>query len=107
MLHAVKEMENYRIFINRSVSWFYNHITLLKMILYDLCYKTDSQWREWMFPKDSKLPVLGDSLDDGTKITEENINEVIDNLLVFDFLDDGTMNRQVKSSQVIVPEHTK
>ncbi|CAD1778677.1 similar to Saccharomyces cerevisiae YDR310C SUM1 Transcriptional repressor required for mitotic repression of middle sporulation-specific genes [Maudiozyma barnettii] len=107
VLHAVKEMENYRIFINRSVSWFYNHITLLKMILYDLCYKTDSQWREWMFPKDSKLPVLGDSLDDGTKITEENINEVIDNLLVFDFLDDGTMNRQVKSSQVIVPEHTK
>ena len=107
ILHAVKEMENYRIFINRSVSWFYNHITLLKMILYDLCYEPKTSWREWMFPVGSKLPCLGDTLDDGTVITEENINEIIDNLLVFDFLDDGSMNKQVKSSKVIIPDHAK
>ncbi|GAV48298.1 hypothetical protein ZYGR_0I05950 [Zygosaccharomyces rouxii] len=92
MMHAVKEMENYRIFINRSVSWFYNHITLLKMILYDLCDNVDSQWREWMFTKDSTLPTLGQ---DG--VTEENINEALDNVLTLDFLDDGTENSEIKS----------
>ncbi|KAG0657275.1 hypothetical protein C6P45_002455 [Maudiozyma exigua] len=107
ILHAVKEMENYRIFINRSVSWFYNHITLLKMILYDLCYEPKASWREWMFPVGCKLPCLGDTADDGTIITKDNINEIIDNLLVFDFLDDGSMNKQVKSSKVIIPDHTK
>lgn len=107
ILHAVKEMENYRIFINRSVSWFYNHITLLKMILYDLCYEPKTSWREWMFPVGCKLPCLGDTLDDGSIITKVNINEIIDNLLVFDFLDDGSMNKQVKSSKVIIPDHAK
>ncbi|SCW00154.1 LAFE_0B10638g1_1 [Lachancea fermentati] len=92
ILHAVKEMENYRIFINRSVSWFYNHITLLKMILFDLCDNTDTQWREWMFPKGEPLPVLGDG------VTEDNINEAIDNVLTLDFLEDGTENREVKPS---------
>lgn len=98
ILHAVKEMENYRIFINRSVSWFYNHITLLKMILYDLCDNIATQWREWMFSKDVPLPIL--SVDG---VSEENINEAIDNVLTLDFLDDGTENNQVKSSKVIPP----
>lgn len=98
ILHAVKEMENYRIFINRSVSWFYNHITLLKMILYDLCDNIATQWREWMFSKDKPLPIL---TVDG--VSEENINEAIDNVLTLDFLDDGTENNQVKSSKVIPP----
>lgn len=105
ILHAVKEMENYRIFINRSVSWFYNHITLLKMILYDLCDNVATQWREWMFQKSAKLPNLGDILEDGTTVTMDNINEALDNLLVFDFLDDGTQNNEIKSSKVIVPRH--
>lgn len=98
ILHAVKEMENYRIFINRSVSWFYNHITLLKMILYDLCDNVDTQWREWMFHKGETIPVLG--IND---VNEENINEAIDNVLTLDFLDDGSENNQVKSSKVIPP----
>lgn len=98
ILHAVKEMENYRIFINRSVSWFYNHITLLKMILYDLCDNVDTQWREWMFSKDEPLPIQ-----DVNGVTDENINEAIDNVLTLDFLDDGTQNNQVKSSKVIPP----
>lgn len=98
ILHAVKEMENYRIFINRSVSWFYNHITLLKMILYDLCDNIATQWREWMFSKDVPLPIL--SVDG---VSEENINEAIDNVLTLDFLDDGTENNQIKSSKVIPP----
>lgn len=96
MMHAVKEMENYRIFINRSVSWFYNHITLLKMILYDLCDNVESQWREWMYTKDSTLPTLGQ---DG--ITDENINEALDNVLTLDFLDDGTENSQIKSHSAV------
>ncbi|AQZ16493.1 SUM1 (YDR310C) [Zygosaccharomyces parabailii] len=91
MMHAVKEMENYRIFINRSVSWFYNHITLLKMILYDLCDNVNSQWREWMYAKDSRLPVVGQ---DG--VTEDNIDEKLDSVLTLDFLDDGTENSQMK-----------
>ncbi|SCV03849.1 LANO_0G06634g1_1 [Lachancea nothofagi CBS 11611] len=101
MMHAVKEMENYRIFINRSVSWFYNHITLLKMILYDLCDNTDTQWREWMFPRGEEVPVLGDSL------TEDNLNEAIDQVLALDFLEDGTDNRENKglSSSVVLEEN--
>lgn len=98
ILHAVKEMENYRIFINRSVSWFYNHITLLKMILYDLCDNVDTQWREWMFNKDEALPTQGVN-----NVNDDNINEAIDNVLTLDFLDDGTQNNQVKSSKVIPP----
>lgn len=98
ILHAVKEMENYRIFINRSVSWFYNHITLLKMILYDLCDNVDTQWREWMFPKGETIPVLGIG-----NVNEENVNEAIDNVLTLDFLDDGSENNQIKSSKVIPP----
>lgn len=97
MLHAVKEMENYRIFINRSVSWFYNHITLLKMILYDLCDNTNTQWREWMFPKDKPLPII----DLNNNITKDNLNEAIDNALTLDFLDDGTVNKELKPSQVL------
>lgn len=105
ILHAVKEMENYRLFINRSVSWFYNHITLLKMILYDLCDKVDSQWRDWMFPRGAELPMLGVySSEMGTKIDVNNINGAIDNLLVFDFLDDGSRNRQIKSSRIRAPK---
>ncbi|CCF60575.1 hypothetical protein KAFR_0K02210 [Kazachstania africana CBS 2517] len=103
ILHSVKEMENYRIFINRSVSWFYNHITLLKMILYDLCDNIDSQWREWMFPRDSTLPYLGQESEDGASVSEDNINEAIDNMLMFDFLDNGSLNNQIKSSKVVVP----
>nr|AAB38222.1 Sum1p [Saccharomyces cerevisiae] len=99
ILHAVKEMENYRIFINRSVSWFYNHITLLKMILYDLCDNVTTQWREWMFPHNETLPALGQ---DG--INEDNLNETIDNMLIFDFLDDGSENNQVKYSRIIPPD---
>ncbi|CAI4058824.1 hypothetical protein SKDZ_04G5100 [Saccharomyces kudriavzevii ZP591] len=99
ILHAVKEMENYRIFINRSVSWFYNHITLLKMILYDLCDNVTTQWREWMFPHDEALPTLGQ---DG--ITEDNLNETVDSMLIFDFLDDGSENNQVKYSRIIPPD---
>ncbi|CCH58102.1 hypothetical protein TBLA_0A03020 [Henningerozyma blattae CBS 6284] len=99
ILHAVKEMENYRIFINRSVSWFYNHITLLKMILYDLCDNTETQWREWMYPKNKPIPTIGEN-----GITTETINEVIDNALTLDFLDDGTENKEVKSSQIAPPE---
>lgn len=100
VLHAVKEMENYRIFINRSVSWFYNHITLLKMILYDLCDNADTQWREWMFKKGGEIPILGVN-----GVNEENINEAIDNVLTLDFLDDGSENNQVKSSKVKPPKH--
>ncbi|QLL33395.1 hypothetical protein HG536_0E03060 [Torulaspora globosa] len=100
ILHAVKEMENYRIFINRSVSWFYNHITLLKMILYDLCDNVDTQWREWMFNKGEALPILGVN-----GVNEDNINEAIDNVLTLDFLDDGTENNQVKSSKVVPPKN--
>lgn len=96
MMHAVKEMENYRIFINRSVSWFYNHITLLKMILYDLCDNVDSQWREWMYARDSKLPTLQQE-----GITEDNINESLNNVLTLDFLDDGTENSQIKSHRTM------
>ncbi|SCU99948.1 LAME_0G06568g1_1 [Lachancea meyersii CBS 8951] len=92
MMHAVKEMENYRIFINRSVSWFYNHITLLKMILYDLCDNTRTQWREWMFPRGQQVPVLGGSF------TEDNLNEAIDQVLALDFLEDGTDNRENKGA---------
>ena len=103
IMHAVKEMENYRIFINRSVSWFYNHITLLKMILYDLCDNVDSQWREWMFPRGSSPPVLGETTADGTLVTEDNLNALIDNMLTLDFLDDGSKNKQIKSSQMIAP----
>lgn len=105
MLHAIKEMENYRIFINRSVSWFYNHITLLKMILYDLCDNVDTQWRDWMFPKDKPLPVVG-GYDEITKstITVDNINAVLDRALVFDLLDDGTLNNEIKQSQVVAPK---
>ncbi|CAI1843706.1 hypothetical protein SEUBUCD646_0B04180 [Saccharomyces eubayanus] len=99
ILHAVKEMENYRIFINRSVSWFYNHITLLKMILYDLCDNVDTQWREWMFPHSEALPTLGQE-----GINEDNLNETIDNMLIFDFLDDGSENNQVKYSRIIPPD---
>ncbi|KAK5779489.1 hypothetical protein RI543_003380 [Arxiozyma heterogenica] len=104
MLHAIKEMENYRIFINRSVSWFYNHITLLKMILYDLCDNVDTQWRDWMFPKDKPLPVIG-GYDEASKsiITTENINAILDKALVFDLLDDGTENNEIKQSQVVAP----
>ncbi|AMD19232.1 HBR331Cp [Eremothecium sinecaudum] len=94
IFHAVKEMENYRVFINRSVSWFYNHITLLKMILFDLCDNTDIHWREWMFPKGSEIPVEG--LDD--KISKTNINQLIDSMLTLDFLEDGTENLHTKSS---------
>lgn len=101
ILHAVKEMENYRIFINRSVSWFYNHITLLKMILYDLCDNVDTQWREWMFPKNQPLPLVNEN-----GVTMSNLNEAIDNVLVFCFLDDGSENRQVKSSQVVPPQNS-
>lgn len=100
VLHAVKEMENYRIFINRSVSWFYNHITLLKMILYDLCDNVDTQWREWMFNKGEALPMLGVN-----GVDEDNINEAIDNVLTLDFLDDGTENNQIKSSKVVPPKN--
>ncbi|QLQ80952.1 hypothetical protein HG537_0E03070 [Torulaspora globosa] len=100
ILHAVKEMENYRIFINRSVSWFYNHITLLKMILYDLCDNIDTQWREWMFNKGEALPMLGVN-----GVDEDNINEAIDNVLTLNFLDDGTENNQVKSSKVVPPKN--
>lgn len=98
ILHSVKEMENYRIFINRSVSWFYNHITLLKMILFDLCDNTDTQWREWMFPKGDPLPVLGDG------VGENNINEAIDGVLTLDFLEDGSENHELKSSAAPQPE---
>lgn len=98
ILHAVKEMENYRIFINRSVSWFYNHITLLKMILYDLCDNVDTQWREWMFNRNEGLPTQGVN-----DVNDDNINEAIDNVLTLDFLDDGTQNNQIKSSKVIPP----
>lgn len=88
MFHAVKEMENYRIFINRSVSWFYNHITLLKMILYDLCDNIDSQWREWMFPRDKPLPIIGSYDEDlGVEITADNIVSILDKTLVLDELD--------------------
>ena len=103
ILHAVKEMENYRIFINRSASWFYNHITLLKMILYDLCDNTDTQWREWMFPKNCKLPVIDGHTADGELITAYNINRIIDNMLTFDFLGDGSANVDVKFSKVVAP----
>lgn len=103
IMHAVKEMENYRIFINRSVSWFYNHITLLKMILYDLCDSTLTQWRDWMFPKGSTLPVIGETTADGVLVTEDNLNELIDSMLTLDFLDDGSQNKQVKSSKMIAP----
>ena len=103
ILHAVKEMENYRIFINRSASWFYNHITLLKMILYDLCDNTDTQWREWMFPKNCKLPVIDGYTADGELITAYNINRIIDNMLTFDFLGDGSSNVDVKFSKVVAP----
>ena len=72
MMHAVKEMENYRIFINRSVSWFYNHITLLKMILFDLCDNTDTQWREWMFPRGQPLPVAEEG-----SASEDTLNEAL------------------------------
>ncbi|CAR24079.1 Sum1p [Lachancea thermotolerans CBS 6340] len=94
MMHAVKEMENYRIFINRSVSWFYNHITLLKMVLFELCDNIDTQWREWMFPRGQPLPVLGGS------ITEDNFNEAIDEVLALDFLEDGTENRDIRASSM-------
>ncbi|CEP64556.1 Sum1p LALA0_S12e01618g [Lachancea lanzarotensis] len=101
MMHAVKEMENYRIFINRSVSWFYNHITLLKMILYDLCDNTETQWREWMFPREQPIPIVGDSL------TEDKLNASIGQVLALDFLEDGTDNREVKASSAnIVVEET-
>ena len=103
ILHAVKEMENYRIFINRSASWFYNHITLLKMILYDLCDNTDTQWREWMFPKNCKLPVIDGHTADGELITPYNINRIIDNMLTFDFLGVGSANVDVKFSKVVAP----
>lgn len=103
MLHAVKEMENYRIFINRSVSWFYNHITLLKMILYDLCDNIDSQWREWMYPRNKTLPVLGSyDSDVGVDVTADNIVTILDNILVFEELnDDGKPERLIQED---VPE---
>ncbi|SCV02820.1 LAMI_0H03246g1_1 [Lachancea mirantina] len=95
ILHAVKEMENYRIFINRSVSWFYNHITLLKMILFDLCENTDTQWRMWMFPKGKSLPTLGDS------VTEENINEIIDKVLTFEYVEERVEDHELKPSSPV------
>lgn len=95
LLHAVKEMENYRVFINRSVSWFYNHITLLKMILFDLCDNTDTNWREWMFDKNAELPVIGQN---GVDVA--SINKQIDNLLTLDFLEDGSKNSTKKSSSL-------
>ena len=95
MMHAVKEMENYRIFINRSVSWFYNHITLLKMILFDLCDNTDTQWREWMFPRGQPLPVAEEG-----SASEDTLNEAIDEVLTLDFLEDGTENRDTRPSTV-------
>ncbi|CCE62834.1 hypothetical protein TPHA_0D01960 [Tetrapisispora phaffii CBS 4417] len=85
ILHSVKEMESYRIFINRSVSWFYNHITLLKMILYDLCDNVKSHWREWMFPRNQPLPVIGTN-----NIDSNNINTAIDSILTLDFLQHDT-----------------
>ncbi|CCK68645.1 Sum1p KNAG_0B02030 [Huiozyma naganishii CBS 8797] len=105
ILHAVKEMENYRIFINRSVSWFYNHITLLKMILYDLCDHVGTQRREWMFSDDQPLPAVGVyNRELGILYTVKNINAILDSMLTFDKLDDGTENSQVKQSQVHAPE---
>lgn len=95
IFHGVKEMENYRVFINRSVSWFYNHITLLKMILFDLCDNTDTHWREWMYPKGSLIPL--EESEDGT-VTKKNINQLVDNVLTLDFLEDGTENLHTKSS---------
>ncbi|CDO92343.1 unnamed protein product [Kluyveromyces dobzhanskii CBS 2104] len=102
LLHAIKEMENYRVFINRSVSWFYNHITLLKMILFDLCDNTNTHWREWMFARDSELPLVGKN---GVDIN--NINREIDNILVLDFLEDGSKNSNKKSSSIPYKENTE
>lgn len=45
------------------------------------------------------LPALGQ---DG--INEDNLNETIDNMLIFDFLDDGSENNQVKYSRIIPPD---
>ena len=87
IIHAVKEMESYRIFINRSVSWFYNHITLLKMILYDLCDNMETQWREWMFPKEEPIPRL-----EVNDIKESNLNQAIDNILTLHFLENEQNN---------------
>ena len=60
-----------------------------------------------MFPKDKPLPVIG-GYDEATKsvITVENINAILDKALVFDVLDDGTENNEIKQSQVIAP-HVK
>ncbi|EDO14919.1 hypothetical protein Kpol_1005p6, partial [Vanderwaltozyma polyspora DSM 70294] len=91
ILHAVKEMESYRIFINRSVSWFYNHITLLKMILYDLCDNIETHWREWMFPRDKPIPAIGI---DG--VEPSNINRTIDNILTLEFLEDNNDGKDDK-----------
>lgn len=76
LYHCVRELEAYRILLNKSVSWFYNHITMLRIILFELFYhhgnnlhkelqekdlpkyKTgpDEFWREWMFPRHANLP---------------------------------------------------
>ncbi|QEU59671.1 Sum1 [Kluyveromyces lactis] len=102
LLHSIKEMENYRVFINRSVSWFYNHITLLKMILFDLCDNTNTHWREWMFARGSELPLVGK---DGVDVM--NINREIDNILVLDFLEDGSKNSNKKSSSIPYKENSE
>lgn len=102
LLHAIKEMENYRVFINRSVSWFYNHITLLKMILFDLCDNTSTHWREWMFARGSELPIVGEN-----GVTVTTINREIDNMLVLDFLEDGSRNSHKKSSNIPYKENSE
>ena len=76
LYHCVRELEAYRKLLGKSVSWFYNHITMLRIILFELFYQhgdnlhkelqekgsekqkagPEEFWREWMFPKDANLP---------------------------------------------------
>lgn len=75
MLHAVKELENYRLHSKADVMFLANKYLLEKKSFLNLCQKEKTA--DWMFQVETELPVIGKN-----GVDETNINAELDKILV-------------------------
>ncbi|CCC71466.1 hypothetical protein NCAS_0H01560 [Naumovozyma castellii] len=76
MLHAVKELECFRIYIKKSVAWLYQHTKEVKPLLLATRKRSEEKDVEWGFPDWKQVPSL-----EMDGIDEFNIDSKLNELL--------------------------
>ncbi|CCD23866.1 uncharacterized protein NDAI_0C02060 [Naumovozyma dairenensis CBS 421] len=94
ILHAVKELEHFRLALKKSVSWFYRNTILVEDLLNTYLEQPDVNW---MYSDKQALPILNR---DG--LNENNINEALESALGITKANDRSKISKGKSSHPLL-----